>query len=122
MDMNEIALAAAKTGTALELSADPARMDLIDEHCRIAHATGAKVAISAEASEPSHFDRISPGVTQARRGWLGPKDVLNTLPAAGIEAWLSGQSAASFTDKECKARAFEHPSDAERRDHDRAQV
>ena len=28
------------------------------------------------------------GITVARRAWLEPKDVLNTLPLAEFEAWL----------------------------------
>ena len=47
-----------------------------------------KVIISTDAHHPDHFQLMRYGVMTARRGWLGKKDVLNTLPAAKLLAAL----------------------------------
>jgi DNA polymerase (family X) len=89
VDMIQIAEAAANEGVALELSADPDRLDLTDRQCRIAKTAGAKVSISAEARRAEDFGRLSLGISQARRGWLEPGDILNTLSLPKIRAFAS---------------------------------
>ena len=85
VDMAKVAKAAAQAGTALELSADPARMDLTDLHCHTAQEAGAQISVTAEAIRPAEFERLTLGIVQARRGWLGPSDVLNVRSAADLE-------------------------------------
>jgi DNA polymerase (family X) len=84
IDMTKLAKAATKAHTALELSADPARMDLTDLHCHIAQAAGTNVSVTAEATRPEDFERLTLGIVQARRGWLGPMNVLNTRSARQV--------------------------------------
>ena len=64
----------------MELNAYPERLDLNDIHCRKAKEKGVKLAISTDAHKESHLDWIFFGVATARRGWLEPKDVINTFP------------------------------------------
>ena len=65
---------------AMELNAYPDRLDLNDVHLRLARDRGVKIVINTDAHHTSHFEKIKYGVLQARRAWLTPSDVLNTLP------------------------------------------
>jgi len=75
---------AARAGTALEINANPIRLDLRAEHVRQAIDAGAKLAIGTDAHVPEHFDFAEFGLLTARRGWAEAKDVLNTLPADAL--------------------------------------
>ena len=55
---------------------------------RGAKAKGARFAISTDAHHPKQLDYMRYGVVTARRGWLGPNDISNTLPAADFAAAL----------------------------------
>jgi len=78
VDVPELIRAAAATGTALEINAHPQRLDLNDTHCRTAKEHGVKLAIGTDAHNADDLDMMRFGVSVARRGWLEPKDVLNT--------------------------------------------
>jgi DNA polymerase (family 10) len=64
----------------MEINAQPDRLDLSDRDCRLAKEAGLKLAISTDAHRIPDFWYMRYGVDQARRGWLEPRDVLNTLP------------------------------------------
>lgn len=80
-DFDRVATEAAKRGVWLEINASPERLDLSGAMARAAKAKGAKFTISTDAHRPSHLAGMRYGVLTARRGWLGPNDILNTLPA-----------------------------------------
>ncbi len=92
MDVDAVLQAAADLDVAVELNANPNRLDLSDAHVRRAKELGVKVVISTDAHSPKGLDLIRYGVDQARRGWLGPDDVLNTRSAAELERWLGRRS------------------------------
>jgi DNA polymerase (family 10) len=79
-DMNAILNSALKNKIAMELNAYPDRLDLNDVHLRMARERGVKIVINTDAHHTSHFEKIKYGILQARRAWLTPADVLNTLP------------------------------------------
>ncbi len=79
-DWEKVFERAAKMGTALEINANPIRLDLSAEHVRQAIDAGAKLIIGTDAHVPEHYDFLEFGVLTARRGWAEAKDVLNTLP------------------------------------------
>ncbi|HEX6905513.1 MAG TPA: DNA polymerase/3'-5' exonuclease PolX [Terriglobales bacterium] len=79
-DMEAVLHAAAQNKVAMELNAYPDRLDLCDRHLRMAKERGVKVVINTDSHHTSHMEKIRYGVLQARRAWLGPGDVLNTLP------------------------------------------
>jgi DNA polymerase (family 10) len=81
-DLDAVLKAAAKHKVAMELNAYPDRLDLCDRHLRLAKQYGVKVVINTDSHHTSHLEKIRSGVLQARRAWLTPADVLNTLPAA----------------------------------------
>jgi DNA polymerase (family 10) len=79
-DMEAVLKAALKNKVAMELNAYPDRLDLNDVHLRMARERGVKIVINTDAHHTSHFEKIKYGILQARRAWLTPADVLNTLP------------------------------------------
>lgn len=89
IDLDEVLAAARRTGTALEIDAQPDRLDLCDEHVRRAVAAGVKLVIDSDAHHTTHlrFAREF-GVPVARRGWARRADVLNTLPLAALRRAL----------------------------------
>jgi DNA polymerase (family 10) len=88
LDVEAILAAAAELGVAVELNANPNRLDLSDVHVMRAKELGVKVVISTDAHAPRGLENIRYGVDQARRGWLEPGDVLNAMPAVDFMSWL----------------------------------
>jgi DNA polymerase (family 10) len=88
MDVEAILRVAAETGTALEINAWPNRLDLHEEHARRAKALGVKLVINTDAHAADQLDYMHYGVEVARRAWLEPGDVLNTLPLPELLAYL----------------------------------
>lgn len=84
VDMDLILETAARTGTIMEINAYPERLDLSDEWARRAKEMGVRMAISTDAHSPDQLGFMRYGVTVARRGWLEPSDVINTLSAKDL--------------------------------------
>ncbi len=80
LDVERVFEAAAERGCALEVNAQPERLDLSDVHCRLAKDMGVRLVISSDAHSTAGLDKIRFGVDQARRGWAEKSDVLNTRP------------------------------------------
>jgi DNA polymerase (family 10) len=78
VDMARIIHQAKERGCYLELNSHPERLDLLDTYCHMAKQEGVLISINSDAHTISDFDNLRYGVAQARRGWLGAKDVLNT--------------------------------------------
>jgi DNA polymerase (family 10) len=91
-DMLKVLRKARARGIAMELNAQPARLDLHDLHCRMAKDEGVLVSIDSDAHSTADFDHLALGIGQARRGWLEPADVLNTRPLAALLRSLKGGS------------------------------
>jgi len=89
LDVEALLEAAAELSVAVELNANPRRLDLSDVHVHRAKELGVPVVISTDAHAPDGLDDMRYGVEQARRGWLEPKDVLNTKTAAQLKKWLA---------------------------------
>jgi DNA polymerase (family X) len=87
-DMEKILDAAKQNGVAMESNAYPDRLDLNDVHLRMAKQRGVKVVISTDSHSTTHLPFMKYGVITARRGWIEKKDVVNTLPLAGLMAAL----------------------------------
>ncbi len=90
VDMEEVTDAAAETGTFLELNAFPDRLDLNEHHLRQAAGKGVGIAINSDAHRGEHLKYMFFGVAMARRGWLGPGDVLNVLGLDELRRRLAG--------------------------------
>jgi DNA polymerase (family 10) len=87
-DFERVAAEAVRRGVWLEINASPERLDLHGALIRGAKAKGARFVISTDAHHPKQLDYMRYGVLTARRGWLGPDDIMNTLPAEGFAAAL----------------------------------
>jgi len=90
VDMTRIIRHARERGCFLELNAHPERLDLLDTHCQLAREEGVLISINSDAHSTVDFDNLRFGVGQARRGWLGKQDVLNTRPLSELRKLLAG--------------------------------
>ena len=90
VDFEALLEAALKTGTFLEMNAQPDRLDLIDTHARAAVEAGVKVVISTDAHRTWELAHLGLAVAQARRGWVGPEQVVNARPWRDVRRLLKG--------------------------------
>ena len=88
IDLERILRAAKERGCCIELNAHPTRLDIDDHFCRLAKDIGVKISIGTDAHSADGLDAMRYGVGQARRGWLEPKDVLNTRTWRDLERLL----------------------------------
>ncbi|MFF9126846.1 DNA polymerase/3'-5' exonuclease PolX [Streptomyces sp. NPDC014889] len=93
-DLDEVFAACARTGTALEINAQPDRLDLGDEDIRRARSHGAKFAVDSDAHSLLHLAHLRFGIGTAQRGWLTPDDVINTWPLRRLRGFLRADRAA----------------------------
>jgi DNA polymerase (family 10) len=89
VDMEEVLHAAKAHRVAVELNANPERLDLSDVHVSRARELGVPVVISTDAHAPDHLRYMRYGVDQARRGWLEKKQALNTMTLRQLRKWLA---------------------------------
>jgi DNA polymerase (family 10) len=87
MDIDAVFAAALATDTALEINANPIRLDLEAQHARRAAEMGIKIAINTDAHAINQLDLIPFGVLTARRAWLEPQQVINTWNFDDFVAW-----------------------------------
>jgi DNA polymerase (family 10) len=84
IDLDAVFQKAVEAGVAVELNADPHRLDLDWRHVHRARALGAVVEIGPDAHSAGALGWTDLGVAMARKGWLGPADVLNARSADGV--------------------------------------
>lgn len=89
IDIDQIARAAAATGTLLEVNAGPERLDLDAPSVRRALELGARLTIDSDAHHPDNLAWLRLGVQTARRGWARAEDVANTWSLAALLAWVA---------------------------------
>ncbi|WP_030899289.1 MULTISPECIES: DNA polymerase/3'-5' exonuclease PolX [unclassified Streptomyces] len=88
VDLDEVFAACARTGTALEVNAQPDRLDLGDEDVLRARSHGAKFAIDTDAHSIPQLACLRYGIGTAQRGWLTPDDVINAWPLRRLRRFL----------------------------------
>ena len=84
VDIEAVIEAAARTGTFLEINANPWRLDLDDHHAAAAKKAGVKIVISTDAHSTRGLGVMRCGILQARRAGLEAADVANTRTLAGL--------------------------------------
>lgn len=89
IDIPALIAAAARTGTIIELNANPWRLDMDWRHWKMARDKGVLCSINPDAHSPEGLKHLRFGVESARKGWLRASDVLNTRPAAVVAGWLA---------------------------------
>jgi len=85
IDLDAVFAAAARTGTMLEINANPKRRDLSDVHARAAVRAGVRIVIDSDAHRAETLQNMRWGVATARRAWLSKHDVANTRSWAQLE-------------------------------------
>jgi DNA polymerase (family 10) len=83
-DQDAVFKAAAQTGTALEINANPMRLDLNAAMARRAKELGCTIAIDTDAHSIEMLDHMHFGVGTARKAGLTPDGVLNARPLAAV--------------------------------------
>ena len=91
LDMEAVFAAAVETGTVLEISAHPMRLDLNDSYARRAAELGVLISINTDAHQPDELDLRFFGAAIARRGWVPPEQVINTWEVDRLVAWLKAR-------------------------------
>ncbi len=90
-DFERVLAACAERGVRLEINAHPERLDLPPELCQRAAAAGVELVIVTDAHAAADLDLLEYGVWSARRGWLGRRDVFNTIRAESVAKRLRGR-------------------------------
>ncbi len=91
LDWETIYAEAARTGTVLEMNGSDHRLDLSDERARRALAVGCLLSLDSDAHRIEEFHDLDWAVSQARRAWVTPKDVLNTRSRDDLLAWVAAK-------------------------------
>jgi DNA polymerase (family 10) len=78
---------AADVGVAVELNADPHRLDLDWRYCRQAKELGVPIEIGPDAHSTAALDNVHFGIGMARKAWLEAGEVLNTGSAEDVIAF-----------------------------------
>lgn len=91
-DWDAVMAAAKEEETVLEINANPLRLDLKPELARLAKDMGVPLAINTDAHRLAHLDLMEFGVTNARRGWVEARHVVNTWPLERFRLWLKDSS------------------------------
>lgn len=89
VDMDAVIIAAAENNVALELNANPQRLDLDALYLRIATDKGVLISINTDAHDDWMMDLRDYGINNARRGWLTAENVINTWSYDKFSKWLA---------------------------------
>ncbi len=93
-DFDSVLEASARTGTMLEINANPDRRDLNELHARDAAAAGIPIVINCDAHRTGGFEVVRYGIATARRAWLSAGQIANTRPWSDVAPLLSRAAAA----------------------------
>lgn len=88
LDVDRVLEAAASCDTILEINSSPDRLDLNDINARRAKEKGIKMAVNTDAHDLKRMEEMPYGVSVARRAWLEPDDVVNTMPVEKLIKFL----------------------------------
>lgn len=95
IDIDAVIEKAGENGVAVELNADPHRLDIDWRACRIARTRGTMVSIGPDAHSPQGLDHLELGVAVARKGGLGAMNVLNSRSVHDVLAFARARKSIS---------------------------
>jgi DNA polymerase (family 10) len=87
IDIEAVIQKATEVGVAVELNADPHRLDIDWRYCQMARQIGCTIEIGPDAHSQTGLDNMEIGIGVARKGWLEASDVLNTGTADEVLQW-----------------------------------
>lgn len=88
-DWETVFRVAVETGTALEINANPSRLDMSDEVARAANLAGVSITVDTDAHDVRSLDFMRYGIGVARRAGISPTSVINTRSLDQLLEWLS---------------------------------
>jgi len=88
VDLNKLIEVAAEHNTAIEINANPRRLDMDWRYGQKAKREGMMTAICPDAHDTSGLDHVKYGVAMARKGWYSKDRILNTKTADELEQWF----------------------------------
>jgi DNA polymerase (family 10) len=86
VDLEAVFARLAEQGRAVEVNGLPDRLDLRDEHVRLAREAGVPIVVNTDGHSVRGLGNMRLAVATARRGLAGPDDVLNTQPLGEVLA------------------------------------
>ncbi len=89
LDLRAVIDAAAEANTAIELNANPRRLDLDWRHIGYAREKGVKIAINTDAHSVEGLEQMEHGLGVGRKGGLPAADVLNAMSVDEFLAWCA---------------------------------
>ncbi|QFT90120.1 DNA polymerase/3'-5' exonuclease PolX [Bacillus sp. THAF10] len=89
VDMEMLITLAKETNTALELNANPNRLDLSSDYVKLAQDAGVKLVINTDAHSIEMLDHMEVGVATAKKGWIRKENVINTWDAEELKKFLT---------------------------------
>ncbi len=92
VDMEKVIDHAAKVGVAIEINANPQRLDLDWRLCRRAVEKGVRLAINPDAHQAGAYAHTTYGIGIARKGWVEKDDILNTMTVKDLEKALGART------------------------------
>ncbi len=95
IDMNAVLGKAGALGVAVELNADPHRLDLDWRLAKLARTHGAKIEIGPDAHSVDGLENMALGIGMARKAWLRADDVVNTRSADNFVAFATARRRAA---------------------------
>jgi DNA polymerase (family 10) len=90
VDMRNIIEAAAENRVVIELNSSPYRLDIDWRHLKQAKENGVIIAINPDAHSAKGLAELFYGVGVARKGWLEPGSVLNTMEIGEVKEFIRG--------------------------------
>ena len=90
-DLSAILDAAADCSVALEINASINRLDLEPDSVILAKQKGVQLSVNTDAHSLLDLQQMKWGITVARRGWLEPSDIINTLNLDQFFDWKNGR-------------------------------
>ena len=90
LDFDRLFRAAIQTGTAMEIDGAPGHLDMDGRIARRAADAGVTLVVNSDCHRAEALGRqMSFGIGTARRGWVGPEQVLNTRGIEGIREFIA---------------------------------
>jgi len=90
LDFDRLFEVAVETGTAMEIDGAPGHLDMDGRVARRAADAGVTIVINSDCHRAEALGRqMSFGIGTARRGWVGPEQVLNTRGIDGVRQFVA---------------------------------
>ncbi|WP_078545213.1 DNA polymerase/3'-5' exonuclease PolX [Litchfieldia alkalitelluris] len=89
VDIDMLITLAKETNTALELNANPHRLDLSSEYIRKAAEAGVKIVINTDAHNIEMLEHMKYGISTAKKGWVKKDCVINTWDHDQLKSYLN---------------------------------